>query len=74
LFHTQGGLLVDNKARVRKVSGGVIDNLFAGGGAAAGISGRDGALGYASGNGLITALVLGRKAGIVAMQEIRAKA
>ena len=47
-------------------------NLFAGGGAAAGISGRDGALGYASGNGLITALVLGRRAGLVAMEEIKA--
>jgi fumarate reductase flavoprotein subunit len=74
LFHTQGGLLVDNRARVRKVSGGVVDNLFAGGGAAAGISGCDGALGYASGNGLITALVLGRKAGMVAIEEIRAEA
>lgn len=72
LFHTQGGLLVDDKARVRKASGGVVPNLFAGGGAAAGISGRDGALGYASGNGLITALVLGRRAGLVAMEEIKA--
>lgn len=72
LFHTQGGLLVDEKARVRKASGGVVPNLFAGGGAAAGISGRDGALGYASGNGLITALVLGRRAGLVAMEEIKA--
>ena len=74
LFHTQGGLLVDDQARVRKSGGGVVPNLFAGGGAAVGISGRDGALGYASGNGLITALVLGRRAGIVAMEEIRAGA
>ncbi|NNE88285.1 MAG: FAD-binding protein [Silicimonas sp.] len=73
LFHTQGGLMVDTSARVRKASGGVVPNLFAGGGAAVGISGRDGALGYASGNGLITALVLGRKAGIVAMDEIKAE-
>jgi len=72
LFHTQGGLLVDANARVRKQSGGTVPNLFAGGGAAAGISGRAGALGYASGNGLITALVLGRKAGLTAMQEIAA--
>ena len=72
LFHTQGGLLVDEKARVRKASGGVVPNLFAGGGAAAGISGRDGALGYASGNGLITPLVLGRRAGLVAREEIKA--
>jgi len=74
LFHTQGGLLVDAQARVRRSGGGVVPNLFAGGGAAAGISGRAGALGYASGNGLITALVLGRRAGITAMDEIRAGA
>lgn len=72
LFHTQGGLLVDAEAHVRKTDGGIVANLFAGGGAAAGISGRAGALGYASGNGLITALVLGRRAGITAMDEIRA--
>ena len=72
LFHTQGGLLVDTDARVRRSAGGTVPNLFAGGGAAAGISGRDGALGYASGNGLITALVLGRRAGLTAMQEIAA--
>ncbi|MBT8409398.1 MAG: FAD-binding protein, partial [Alphaproteobacteria bacterium] len=59
LFHTQGGLLVDEHARVRKAGGGIMPNLFAGGGAAAGISGAAGAMGYASGNGLITALVLG---------------
>jgi fumarate reductase flavoprotein subunit len=70
LFHTQGGLLVDTEARVRRTAGGTVPNLFAGGGAAAGISGRDGALGYASGNGLITALVLGRRAGLTAMKEI----
>ena len=73
LFHTQGGLLVDNDARVRRSAGGTVPNLFAGGGAAAGISGRDGALGYASGNGLITALVLGRRAGLTAMKEIAAE-
>ncbi len=70
LFHTQGGLLVDAHARVRSAAGGVIGNLFAGGGAAAGISGRSGAGGYASGNGLITALVLGRLAGLRAAAEL----
>lgn len=70
LFHTQGGLLVDDRARVRRADGGVIGNLFAGGGAAAGISGRSGAGGYASGNGLITALVLGRLAGLCAAEEL----
>jgi fumarate reductase flavoprotein subunit len=70
LFHTQGGLMVDAHARVRRADGGVIPNLFAGGGAAAGISGRTGAGGYASGNGLITALVLGRLAGLRAAEEL----
>ncbi len=71
LFHTQGGLMVDDHARVRSIKGGTIPNLFAGGGAAVGISGRAGAAGYASGNGLITALVLGRRAGMMAIDEIR---
>jgi len=70
LFHTQGGLQVDAHARVKSVDGGVIGNLFAGGGAAVGISGRSGAGGYASGNGLITALVLGRLAGLRAAKEL----
>lgn len=74
LFHTQGGLLVDDRARVRRAGGGVIPNLFAGGGAAAGISGRAGASGYASGNGLITAIVLGRLAGMQAAAEIAGRA
>jgi len=71
LFHTQGGLLVDQHARVRRAGGGVIGNLFAGGGAAAGISGRSGAGGYASGNGLLTALALGRIAGLRAAAEVK---
>jgi fumarate reductase flavoprotein subunit len=71
LFHTQGGLLVDRHARVRRESGGVVPNLFAGGGAAAGISGRSGATGYASGNGLLTALALGRIAGLRAAAEVQ---
>jgi fumarate reductase flavoprotein subunit len=56
---------------VRHEGGGVIANLFAGGGAAAGISGRTGAGGYASGNGLLTALALGRIAGLRAAAEVR---
>jgi len=71
LFHTQGGLLVDRHARVRRAGGGVVPNLFAGGGAAAGISGRSGAAGYASGNGLLTALGLGRIAGLRAAAEVK---
>lgn len=71
LFHTQGGLMVDDHARVLRPDGTVIANLFAGGGAAAGISGRTGAGGYASGNGLLTALALGRIGGLRAAAEVR---
>src|SRR5262249_32450141 len=53
LFHTQGGLMVDSDGRVLRPNGQPIANLFAGGGAAAGLSGRTGAGGYASGNGLL---------------------
>ena len=62
LFHTQGGLAIDANARVKMKSGGVFPNLYAAGGAAAGVSGS-GAAGYLSGNGLLTATVLGRLAG-----------
>jgi fumarate reductase flavoprotein subunit len=70
LFHTQGGLRVDEDARVLKTDGAAVPNLFAGGGAAAGISGRSGARGYASGNGLLTALGLGRRAALAAAAEL----
>lgn len=62
LFHSQGGLVVDEGARVRLASGGVLENLFAAGGAACGVSGPD-ASGYLSGNGLLSAVTLGRIAG-----------
>jgi succinate dehydrogenase/fumarate reductase flavoprotein subunit len=62
LFHTQGGLVVDSQARVLDASHRPIPGLFAGGGAACGISGPY-ASGYLSGNGLLTAIVLGRIAG-----------
>lgn len=70
LFHTQGGLRVDGHARVLRTDGTPVPGLFAGGGAAAGISGKVGALGYASGNGLLTAIALGRLAGLTAANEI----
>jgi fumarate reductase flavoprotein subunit len=63
-------LKVDGDARVLDQQGHAIPNLFAGGGAAAGISGKAGALGYASGNGLLTAIALGRLAGRAAAREI----
>ena len=61
LFHTQGGLKVDDRAQVMK-SGSPIGGLYAVGGAASGISGR-GATGYLPGNGLLCALGLGYLAG-----------
>ena len=71
LFHTQGGPSTDADARVLSKKGTPIPNLFAGGGAAAGISGRSGALGYLSGNGLLSALGLGWLAARAAAREIR---
>jgi len=62
LFHTQGGLAIDAIGRVKRNDGTIFPNLFAAGGAAAGVSGAT-AAGYLSGNGLLTATVLGRFAG-----------
>lgn len=62
LFHTQGGLLVDEAARVKRSDGSAFQTLFACGGAACGVSGPD-VSGYLSGNGLLTALALGHLAG-----------
>ena len=62
LFHTQGGLAIDAQARVLQRNGTPFPNLFAAGGAAAGVSGAQ-ASGYLSGNGLLTATVFGRIAG-----------
>ena len=62
LFHTQGGLAIDATGRVKRKDGTQFPNLFAAGGAAAGVSGAS-AAGYLSGNGLLTATVLGRLAG-----------
>ncbi len=57
LFHTQGGLLVDEHARVVDGHGVPLTGLYASGGAAAGISGH-GAAGYLAGNGLLPAFGL----------------
>ena len=62
LFHTQGGLEVDDDARVYREQGEMFPNLFAVGGAACGVSGS-GDAGYLSGNGLLSAVVLGYRAG-----------
>jgi fumarate reductase flavoprotein subunit len=62
LFHTQGGLMIDDRARVLRRGGSPFPNLFAGGGAACGVSGPD-VSGYLSGNGLLTAVAFGFLAG-----------
>jgi fumarate reductase flavoprotein subunit len=62
LFHTQGGLVIDDHARVLRPDGSAFPNLFAGGGAACGVSGPD-VSGYLSGNGLLTAVAFGFLAG-----------
>ncbi len=62
LFHTQGGLAVDESMRVKRTNGQVIDNLFAAGGAARGVSGNT-VSGYLSGNGLLAAMAGGFVAG-----------
>jgi fumarate reductase flavoprotein subunit len=74
IFHTQGGLRVDDDARVLTVSGDPIPNLFAVGGCTAGVSGRVGPRGYASGNGLLSAMGLGRLAGLAAAGEVTSAA
>ncbi len=62
LFHTQGGLIVDSNGQVKKEDGSLLPNLYAGGGAARGISGPS-CWGYLAGNGLIMATALGRLSG-----------
>ncbi len=69
LFHTQGGIVVDEHARALREDGKAFPNLFAGGGAACGVSGSAD-WGYLSGNGLLTAVVLGRLAGDAAAQLV----
>lgn len=70
LFHTQGGLRVDGDARVvREGTDEPLGNLYAGGGAACGVSGPA-VDGYLSGNGLLTAVALGRLAGLHAARSL----
>lgn len=64
LFHTQGGLRVDESAAVLR-EGSAIPGLYAAGGAAVGMSGH-GPAGYLAGNGLLAALGLGYTAGSLA--------
>jgi fumarate reductase flavoprotein subunit len=69
LFHTQGGLVVDEHARVMGLDGQPLVGLYAGGGAARGVSGS-GDSGYLSGNGLLAAVMLGATAGESAAAQV----
>jgi len=69
MFHTQGGLAVDPDGRVLRADGSRMPNLYAGGGAARGLSGSAG-FGYLSGNGLLSAAVLGRICGTAAADAV----
>src|ERR1700730_9210130 len=69
LFHTQGGLAIDGDGRVKRQDGTLFPNLFAAGGAAGSVSGSS-AGGYLSGDGLLTATVLGRLAGQAASRAL----
>ncbi len=69
LFHTQGGLKINVNAEVLSTAGVPIPNLYAGGGAAVGVSGRR-PKGYMSGNGLLAALGFGFIAGRHAAEHI----
>lgn len=72
LFHTQGGLEIDGSARVLRESGEPFPNLYAGGGAARGISGT-GSAGYMAGNGLLTATGLGKLAGRAVAAQLKSE-
>ncbi len=71
LFHTQGGLKVNPDGQVLRPDGSIIPNLYAGGGAACGISGR-GLEGYLPGNGLLASLGLGMVSAKHAVDSIMA--
>lgn len=62
VLQTQGGLVVDERARVLDADAEPVPGLYAGGGAAVGLSGSQ-PEGYLSGSGLLAALNLGRIAG-----------
>jgi fumarate reductase flavoprotein subunit len=65
IYHTQGGLQVDGRARVTRADGAPLPNLYAGGGSARGVSGPS-FWGYLPAMGLCAATTLGRVAGAAA--------
>ena len=72
LTHTQGGLEIDTAMRVLRSDGKPFSNLFAGGGAARGLSGPAD-WGYMSGSGLLMATSTGRLAGEAAADLVLGK-
>lgn len=70
LTHTQGGLEINKEARVLRKDGKPFPNLFAGGGAARGLSGPAD-WGYLSGSGLMMATNTGRLAGEAAAAQVK---
>jgi fumarate reductase flavoprotein subunit len=72
LFHTQGGLAIDEKCRVQRSNGATFDNLLAAGGAAGGVSGNA-VWGYLSGNGLLSAVAGGYIAANTAIDFLRSQ-
>ena len=72
LFHTQGGVDVDERCRALRADGQAMTNLYAAGGAARGVSGR-GADGYLAGNGLLSAVGGGWLAASDMIQRLRAQ-
>ncbi len=70
LFHTQGGLAIDERCRVLRDDGSALPNLLAAGGAARGVSGNA-VWGYLSGNGLLSALAGGTIAAGTALAMLR---
>jgi len=61
LFHTQGGLSINDQMQVLTPTGQVFENWLAAGGAARGVSGNA-VWGYLSGNGLLSAVAGGHLA------------
>jgi len=72
LYHTQGGLKVNPDGQVLRADGSIIPNLYAGGGAAVGVSGK-GLEGYLPGNGLLASLGLGMRAAEHAVASLDAR-
>lgn len=72
IYHTQGGLQIDRRARVVRKDGSYFENLFAGGGSARSVSGPS-SWGYLPAMGLTTAVALGWIAGQEAAKFVQSR-